>query len=88
MTHNLVEHSPDEETSMSTWFTGRLCWSSTYPEKITNALIGQEIPEEIGLLEIVIQILDGISDEELEAVFRDLIECVQNIIDVNGDYIS
>jgi hypothetical protein len=32
--------------------------------------------------------LDGISKEELQAVFRSWIECIQNVIDANGDYIS
>jgi hypothetical protein len=56
--------------------------------KRKGTLIAQEIPDEIGLLEIVSQIVDRISVEELQAVFRSWIECVQNIIDANGDYIS
>jgi hypothetical protein len=56
--------------------------------KIKSALIGQETPDEIALLVIVAQILDGISDEELQAVFLSWIKGVQNIIDANGDYIS
>jgi hypothetical protein len=57
-------------------------------EKVNSALIGQEIPDGIGLLEIVAQMLDGILNEGLQAVFRSWIEYVQNIIHANGDYTS
>jgi hypothetical protein len=58
--------------------------------KIRTARIRQEVSDEIGLLEIeiVIQILDGTSDEELQADLRSWIEYVQNIIHINGDHIS
>jgi hypothetical protein len=56
--------------------------------KNKSALIRQETFDEIGLLEVLTQILDSISDEELHAVFRSWIEWIQNIIDANGDYIS
>jgi hypothetical protein len=56
--------------------------------KIKSALIGYEIPDEIGLLEIVTQMLDGIPDEEFKAVFRSWIECVQHMIDANRDSMS
>jgi hypothetical protein len=36
---------------------------------IESAIIRREIHDEIDLLEIVAQILDGISDEELKTVF-------------------
>jgi hypothetical protein len=38
--------------------------------KIKSALVWQEIPDEIGLLGIATHFLDGISKEELQAVFR------------------
>jgi hypothetical protein len=48
--------------------------------------MGSEIPDEIGLFTIVTQIVNGTSDEQLQAIFRNWIECLQNIIDANGDY--
>jgi hypothetical protein len=38
-------------------------------EKAKTALIGREIPDEIDLLEAVIETLNGISDTELQCVF-------------------
>jgi hypothetical protein len=38
--------------------------------KVRSALIGREIPDEIDLLEAVTDILNGISDAELQRVFR------------------
>jgi hypothetical protein len=56
--------------------------------KIKSARIGSDVPDEIGLLEIVTQIVDGILDEEFQAVFRSWIECVQSIIEANRDDMS
>jgi hypothetical protein len=44
--------------------------------KIESAPIGQAIPDEIAFLVIVTQILNGISDEELQAVFHSCIEYI------------
>jgi hypothetical protein len=38
--------------------------------KVKNALIGQEIPDEIALLEAAMEFLGGISGNELQAIFR------------------
>jgi hypothetical protein len=56
--------------------------------KVKNAVIEQEIADEIGFLEIVTDILDGISDDELQAVFCSWIEHVQCVIDANGSILS
>jgi hypothetical protein len=53
-----------------------------------NALIGREISDEIDLLEVVTEILSGISHDELRAVFRNWAERVQAGIDADGDYLS
>jgi hypothetical protein len=53
-----------------------------------NVLIGPEISEEIDLLEVVTEILNGISHDELRAAFRNWVERVQAVIDANGDYLS
>jgi hypothetical protein len=44
---------------------------------VKGALIGQEIPDEIDRLEAVIDILNGISTDELQRVFRSWIEHVE-----------
>jgi CheY-specific phosphatase CheX len=54
--------------------------------KIKSIIIVQEILDEIDLLEIVTQILNGISDEELQVISHSWIECVQNIINANRNY--
>jgi hypothetical protein len=43
-------------------------------------LIGQEIPDEIGLLDAVANILNGISTNELQCVCHRWIEPVENVI--------
>jgi hypothetical protein len=53
-----------------------------------NALIGREISDEIDLLDVVTEILSGISHDELRAVFRNWVERVQAVTDANGDYLS
>jgi hypothetical protein len=55
---------------------------------VKNAVIGQEIPDEIALLERVTEILGGISGNELQAVFRNWIEPDQGMIDADGGYLS
>jgi hypothetical protein len=55
-------------------------------EKTKRSLIGQQIPDEIDLLEIMIRIVDLISDEELQANFCSWIEYVQKVIDANEEY--
>jgi hypothetical protein len=55
---------------------------------VKNVLTGQEILDEIGLLEAVREIFSGISSDELQAVFRNWIERVQGAIDADGGYLS
>jgi hypothetical protein len=87
ITQNLFEHSPLKKPPCPISLTHISRLDFYLFGKIKSVLIGQETPDEIGLLEIVTHILDGMSDEELQAVFRSWIECIQNIIDANGDYI-
>jgi hypothetical protein len=56
--------------------------------KVNNALIGQEISDEIDLLEVVSKNLSGISHDELQAVFRSWVERVQPVIHANADSLS
>jgi protein gp37 len=53
-----------------------------------NALIGPEISDEIDLVEVVTEILSGISHDEFRPVFRNWVERVQAVIDANRDYLS
>jgi hypothetical protein len=56
--------------------------------KAKNALIGREISDAIDLLEVVTEILSGISHDELQVVFRSWVKRLQALIDANGDYLS
>jgi hypothetical protein len=47
--------------------------------------IGWEISDEIVLLETVTEIVNGISDAELQRVFRSWIKPVEKVIDAGGD---
>jgi hypothetical protein len=58
-----------------------------YIRKVKGALVGREIPDEINLLEAVIEILND-SNAELQRVFRCWIARVQKVIDAEGDYLS
>jgi hypothetical protein len=52
---------------------------------VRSALIGQEIPNGIDLLEAVIEILNAISDAELQRVFRRWIDGIKRVTDAGGD---
>jgi hypothetical protein len=89
---------PDESNLFEHHSLKKLPWPLYLPDispldfcvfgKRKSVLIWHEIPDEIDLLEIMTQLLDGIWDDELQAVFRSSIECVQNVIDANRDNIS
>jgi hypothetical protein len=57
-------------------------------EKVRGALIGPEIPGENDLLEAVTGILNGISDAELQHLFRSWIEHVETVIVAGEDYLA
>jgi hypothetical protein len=57
-------------------------------EKVKNALIGQEIPDEPALLEAVTEILGGFSGNELQVVFHNWIEPDHGVIDADGGFRS
>jgi hypothetical protein len=48
--------------------------------KVKGALIGQESPDEVSLLDIVTEILNGFSTNELQRSFPSKIEHVENVI--------
>jgi hypothetical protein len=52
--------------------------------KVKRTLIGQNIPDETSLLDAVTEILNGISTDELQRVFRSWIERVENVIPAEG----
>jgi hypothetical protein len=56
--------------------------------KVKSVLIGREIPDEISLLEALNEILNGISDLELQSVFRGPIERVERVIGAGRDHLT
>jgi hypothetical protein len=56
--------------------------------KVKSTLTGWEIPNEINRLEMVNENTDGISDAELQRVFRSWIERVERVIDAGGDCLT
>jgi hypothetical protein len=56
--------------------------------KVKGALIGQEIPDEISLLDAVTEILSIISTDKLQRVSHSRIKCVENVITVEWSYAS
>jgi hypothetical protein len=53
-----------------------------------SALIGREISDELDLLELVTEALNGISDPELQRVFRSWTERIQRVNDARGDSLT
>lgn len=63
--------------------------SNFYPfGKVDGDLIRQENPDEVGLLEGVIELLIGLPHDGVQVVFCNWIECVQEVIDVDGGHVS
>jgi hypothetical protein len=56
--------------------------------KVKSALIRWEIPDEINLLGTVTEILNGISDVELQRGCRSWIERAERVIAAGGDYLT
>jgi hypothetical protein len=56
--------------------------------KVQSALIGQEIPDEIDLLETAGEIWNGISAAELPHVFRSRIQRVRRVTGAGGKYLT
>jgi hypothetical protein len=53
-----------------------------------TTLIGREIPDEVDLLKAVTEILNGISDAELQYGFRSWGERVERVIDPGGNHLG
>jgi hypothetical protein len=88
VTQNFLEHNPLQRLPHPP-YSPDISPSDFYLfGKVTNALIGREISDQIDLLEVVTEILSGISHDELQAVFHSWVERVQAVIDANGDYLS
>jgi hypothetical protein len=56
--------------------------------KVKSALTKQEITDEIDRLETATEIVNSISDAELQRLFRSWIERVERVIDAGGDYLT
>jgi hypothetical protein len=85
---NFFEHNPLKRFSHPQYSPDIFPSDFYLFRKMKSALTGQEIFDEIDLLELVTEILSGISHDELQAVFRSWVELVQAVIDANGDYLS
>jgi hypothetical protein len=53
-------------------------------EKVKGALIGQEISDKIGFFDLVAEMLNGISADQLRRACPSWIERVENLITVEG----
>jgi transposase len=88
MTRNFFEHNPLKKLPHPP-YSPDISPSDFYLfGKVKRALVGQEIPDEVSLLHAVAEILNGISTDELQRVFRSWIERVQNVITTERGYAS
>jgi hypothetical protein len=88
VTQNFFEHNPLKRLSQPPYSPDISPLDFELFGEVKNALIGQEIPDKIALLEAVTEILGGISGYELQTVFRNWIEPDQGVIDADGGYLS
>jgi hypothetical protein len=56
--------------------------------KVESAPIGPEISDEIALFEAVTEILNSISDAELQSIFQSWIAHVEKVIDAGKDHLN
>jgi hypothetical protein len=84
MTRNFFEHNPLKGLPHSPYSPDISPSALCLFGKVKEALIGQEIPNEISLLDAVTEILNGISTDEGQRVFRSWIERVENVITAEG----
>jgi hypothetical protein len=88
VTHNFFEHNPLNRLPPPRYSLDISPLDFDLFRKVKNTLIGQEIPDEIALLESATEILYGRSGNELQAVFRNWIEPDQGVIYAHGSYLS
>jgi hypothetical protein len=87
MTQDFFRHNPPKRLPRPPYFPDISPSDFYLFGKVKSALIGREIPDEIDLLEAVIEIFNGISGAELQRVFRSSVERVEKVIDAGGDYL-
>jgi hypothetical protein len=56
--------------------------------KVKSMLNRREIPDEVDLLHVATEILNGNSDAELQSVFRSWMKYVERVIDAGRDYLT
>jgi hypothetical protein len=88
MIQNFFGHSPRKILPHPSYFPGVFPLEFYLFGKVKSALLRREIPDEIDPLEIVIEILNGVSDAELQHVFRRWIHRVERIIQAGGGYLT
>jgi hypothetical protein len=70
-------------------YSSHISPSYLYPfGKVKSVLIGREIPDEMDLPETVTEISNGISDAEMQHVFRGWIERVETVINAGVNYLT
>jgi histone-lysine N-methyltransferase SETMAR len=88
MTRNFVEHDPPKRLPHPP-YSPDISPSDLYRfGKVKEVLIGQGIPDEIMRLYSVTEILNGISTDELQRVFRSWIKPIENVIPAEWGYAS
>jgi hypothetical protein len=80
ITQNIFGYNPLKRLSHPLYFPGLSPSDFSMFRKIKNALVEREITDQITFLETVTQILNGISDVELQRVLRSWIEHVERVI--------
>jgi hypothetical protein len=84
MTRDFFEHNPQKRLPHPA-YSPDISPSDFYLfGKVKGALIRQEIPDEISLLNAVTDILNGISTDKLQHIFRSWIECVETVMTAEG----
>jgi hypothetical protein len=88
VTRNFFEHNPLKRLAHQPYSPDISPSDICLFGKVRGAPSGQEVPDDISLLDAVTEFLDEISTEELQHVFHIWIERVENGITAEGDYAS
>jgi hypothetical protein len=63
-------------------------WNFCLFRKVKNQLIGRSTPDEKELLQDMMEILGSISTPELQDVFRNRMQRLEDVIETHGEYVS
>jgi hypothetical protein len=85
---NVFEHNPLKKLHYAPYSPDASPSDFYLGEKVKGVLARQVIPDEISFLDVVTEILNGISTDELQRIFRSWIERVENVITTEGGHAS